>query len=69
MTEEVECEANGKTMMLLHTLVISNVEVVNSVLNGCRLLEILYVRFHLFPDFFAHVHKADRGLLQGFIFI
>lgn len=63
MTEEAECEANGKTMMLLHTLVISNVEVVNSVLNGGRLLEILYVRFHFFPNLFTHVHKTDSGLL------
>ncbi len=63
MTEKGERETNGKTMMLLYTLGLGNVEVLNSVLNGCQLLEIFNVCFHFFPNLFTHVHKTDSGLL------
>ncbi|SUQ36699.1 Uncharacterised protein [Vibrio alginolyticus] len=63
MTEKGERETNGETMMLLHTLGLGNVEVLNSVLNGCQLLEIFNVCFHFFPNLFTHVHKTDSGLL------
>ncbi len=54
MTMCHECEANGRSMTLLHTL--SWKEGVRGAFEAGKLLKIFNVRFHLFANFFTHIH-------------